>query len=135
MHVVRELLIASGLSRHRMDTLQTAQVCCWCRDLPPWLTGPHRVGGVCDYAPAGDFSSTVATDHLHTRHLRRPSPRIANRDRPCQAVHLTEEQRQRRDDVWKKVIGPAINEAMEPIRALKRDVPKALIHFTGQRRW
>src|SRR5262245_53726076 len=39
--------------------------------------------------------------------------------------------KQRRDDIWDNVIGPAINGAMEPLRALKRDVPKELIHFTG----
>lgn len=41
------------------------------------------------------------------------------------------ERKKRRDDVWETVIGPALDEAMEPTRALQRDVPGELIHFTG----
>jgi hypothetical protein len=42
-----------------------------------------------------------------------------------------EEQSRRHNFVWDKVIGPALDEAFKPLRALKDEVPKVLIHFTG----
>jgi hypothetical protein len=48
------------------------------------------------------------------------------------AVTISDEERsERHNHVWDKVIGPAIDAAFEPLRALKQDVPSELVHFTG----
>jgi hypothetical protein len=42
-----------------------------------------------------------------------------------------EEQSAWHDDIWAERISPAIEAAMQPLRAPKRDVPGQLLHFTG----